>query len=254
MLNRIDDIKKVNELVTSSLKIGVITNCTLTPNQWHEEIENKTLFYYQFDGGVFFFRLRDYGYKLNYYIYNFDNIPKIQLDKPSYVEIVLRPKDNTQIVNSFENLGFKQLFTRIRMKNTIYEQKNLPKPEYIEPKKAYDFLNSVFDKKTACLPTIDELEQAEKQGLLLWRKNNENEITALLHVKQDRKKYEIRHLAVSENERKKGLALSLANEFISRFGHCQTLVWVREDYSAPKHIYEKTGFKPDGFKAIVMSN
>ena len=66
MLNRIDDIKKVNELVTSSLKIGVITNCTLTPNQWHEEIENKTLFYYQFDGGVFFFRLRDYGYKLNY--------------------------------------------------------------------------------------------------------------------------------------------------------------------------------------------
>lgn len=62
---------------------------------------------------------------------------------------------------------------------------------------------------------------------MLSRRGADGELEALLNVKRERRSYEIRQLAVSERARGKGLAQSLVEEFIARYGSSQLLVWVR---------------------------
>ena len=62
---------------------------------------------------------------------------------------------------------------------------------------------------------------------------------------------EIRHLAVAEDLRGSGLASALICAMLQACSNPLTRVWVREENTAARRVYEKNGFTPDGRTSVA---
>lgn len=253
-MTKITDITQLNKLVSSAFKVGVLTNCNMTPEKWKEEIKKGLLYFNSFDGGVLFFKKRDFGFLMNYYIYDLQNVSKEYFTDEIYTEVVMRENDSINIFETLKTAGFEHLFTRIRLKNVSKEQNSLNNCRIAPYKDIYSLMLSCFDEKTACIPSLEQLEKAAQNKMIIFKTDEKDKVIGFIHAQAERKKAEIRHLAVKENQRGKGIAKELVKEFNSRFKDYQKFVWVREDNEPAKHIYKKLGFEPDGFKSMVMCN
>ena len=251
-MRAIRELDEVNALISACLKPGVSTNCVLTGEDWRRELAAEALWAHQWPGGVLFFRRRPDFWRLSYYVTD----PAAPLDIPwpaedVVMETVLRPRDGAGLSDYWTSKGFSPLFRRLRMKRPGGGSEPLSPPPTVPPEEAEALLERCFDRRTACLPCREELAAACGAGQILTRRDGADRLTALLHAAPGRAGTELRHLAVAEDCRGTGLAGDLTAEFVRRFGDRSALVWVREDFSQARHIYEKNGFAPDGWTATV---
>lgn len=251
-MKKIEDLQAVNDLIAACLKPGVATNCVLTGEDWRRELAAGTLRACQWPGGVLFFRQRDGFWRLSYYVTDSSAAPEMDWPEEDVVmETVLRPRDGAGLSDYWTSLGFVPLFRRLRLKRPGGETEALPPPPAVTAEEAADLLARCFDRRTACLPHREALAAACAAGEILTRRDAAGRLTALLHAAPGRTGTELRHLAVEEDCRGTGLAGDLTAEFVRRFGARNATVWVREDFPQARHIYEKNGFAPDGWTAIV---
>jgi GNAT superfamily N-acetyltransferase len=104
-----------------------------------------------------------------------------------------------------------------------------------------------FSSLTGCLPDREELiRDISCGGVLLYGD------IGLLHHKTAKNKTELRHLCVSESARGQGIGEKLVLAYHSLTDGMRRNVWVREDFTPAKNIYEKCGYTADGMISHVL--
>lgn len=252
-MKRAVDYEQLSKEISNCFKPGISTNCTLSADSMKELIAKKQLWYYSWDGGLLLFIENGDIFSLYYYLLDDKVLPALSWPKKVVLEIPFRPKADKSIISFWEKIGFKNMFTRVRLVHTTQElEKQVEIPSRVEAQEAYSLLLSCFDVDTGCIPSVEQLEKDAMNGLLLSRRDKEGQLIALLQVQPKRRVAELHHLAVLPEYRGEGLAKALIQEFIECFGDKTLQLWVREDYAVARHIYEKNGFCPDGWTSEVM--
>lgn len=248
-MDRIADVKQMDTLISSVLRRGTLTNCPLPGAELRRASEAGELAYERWDGGLCILRNCGGFYRVSYYVTN----PAAEFSPAWDMDAVVEGAYSEAMDAFWRGAGFEFRFHRYRLSRAACEgaSKELPEPERVGAAEALGLLEAAFDRRTGCLPDMETLEWGSSERLMLSRRGADGELEALLNVKRERRSYEIRQLAVSERARGKGLAQSLVEEFIARYGSSQLLVWVRDDAPAARHIYEKYGFRADGRETAV---
>ena len=252
-MRQVRDEKELNAWLTEQLRPGVMTNCPLGGPALHRALEDGRLWGGSWEGGLFLFSRQEGFWRLAYYVRDRAVPPAIQwTEEDTVLEMPLRPGDAGGLMDYWQGLGFETAFVRLRLERPADGgQGDLPPPPPVEPGEALALLARCFDRETGCLPDREALAADCEQGLILTRRGEDGSLAALLRAQRSRRGTELRHLAADPALRGRGLAGALTEEFTRRFGGGRCTVWVREDCAAPRHIYEKNGFRPDGWRSVV---
>ena len=244
-MDKITDFAALRAAQSACLRPGLVTNCVLPAQALRELCESGQLFAERADGGLLLLA-RGTVDRLYFYVTDPSATPRLALPAGTVCEY---PYANAPALPEswFAALGFCRVLTRERRTRPAGEAPAGPSPcEEISAQAALEILNACFPRDTGCIPTLDELELAAREGRLLG-----TEQTAVLHAKPDRGAMELRHLAVLPDARGRGLASKLVRDFCARFGAQTCRVWVARDNAAARRIYEQNGFLPDGRMAQV---
>lgn len=262
MIKKIDDLKALSSIVFSHIKKNVITNTFLTSFEYQNEIVSHTLSYIEFDdsNNLYLIRERKNHIILNYYI-NDISFLKNELsiinnlfnDKIIVVEIPYKEEllaDNVKSI--FEECSYKFKINRIKMikefENSNYGGEIAFKNES-ESDIINRFLTNNFDEYTGCIPNIKTIEQRIKNNEIITIKED-NKIIGLLEFSNDAQYVLIKHLAIDENHRNKGLASSLINQLL-KISSKSICTWTTLGSNAEK-MYEKNGFYKSNYKSLVL--
>lgn len=244
-MDKITDFSTLRAAQSACLRPGLVTNCVLPAQALRELCESGRLLAERTDGGLFLLA-RGTVDRLYFYVTDSKTAPRLALPEGTVCEY---PYANAPALPEswFVALGFCRVLTRERRTRPAAEAPAGPSPwEGISAQAALEILNACFPRDTGCIPTLDELELAAREGRLLG-----TEQTAVLHARPDRGAMELRHLAVLPAARGRGLASGLVREFCARFGAQTCRVWAAQDNAAARRIYEQNGFLPDGRMAQV---
>lgn len=278
-MQRIKDYEELSKLIFSHLKKNVQTNTFLSKEEFESEIEFGNLFYFDTDIGLFLLREREEYYILNYYIYGsfgslIDESSAINLkeckekilvelknlNRPAVVEVVGKKamiSNYNYVVKFFEKLGMKEIVSRIRLSKET-QLVEFPKESNVQIEKATieeiaEIMNTFrmnFDKFYGCIPT-EEILKKEIENIYL-AKEAEN-IVGLLHKKEAKNASEIRHLAVNEEHRNKGIAKALLKKYlIDAKDFDNKTVWTAENNIIAQKVYEHFGYKQDEYISKVL--
>lgn len=243
------------------IKPGVITNNFMEKNDYLFEIKRGTLYYETWEGGLLLLRRRQGFSRMNYYLTGSDVFPELPEGEVLMTEPVFRSGDDGKEVSRFlNNLGFETLFQRARFMREAESGDAASSGGSCGAEKAgpedaesiYELLTSCFSAETGCLPERDQIPKLIEEGRLIRAGDDSGETAGVLHFKQAKKNWEIRHLAVSEKMRGRGLACGMAG-LCFRLNEGKTgLVWARQDYAPAMDFYRNAGYRPDGWTSAVM--
>ncbi|MBR4111169.1 MAG: GNAT family N-acetyltransferase [Clostridia bacterium] len=256
-MKRVDRYETISALISKQIRKGVKTNNFLTENDLKIEIENNSLYYYEYDGGLLILRDRTTHYILNYYINDITkNIEKI-FEKDVVVEIVSRPNNNdNEVIKYFEKQNFACCIERVRYAHTCDEIVDNDTADAIQlcktndAEKVYEILKENFDSYTGCIPTKERLiKDVENGNVYIYKDEN---IKGILHIDKSKISSEIKHLIVVENEREKGIATKLINKYFNEVNAKKKTVWTGKENNCARKFYEKCGYELDGYTSVVL--
>ncbi|MCI8284732.1 MAG: GNAT family N-acetyltransferase [Firmicutes bacterium] len=254
-MKKVTDYEQISALITKYMTAKTETNSSLIADDYREEISQGNLYVQNWNSGLLIFRQRKDFFRGNYYvILDTDRKPNIEWPETTIMEIVFRPGRSRYILDYWKDMGFEQIFERMRMTrlpetdiSTLDSQ--IPS---VTADEAEDILNECFDYRTACLPERKEIEADAEESRFLSRRSDEGDLSAMLRVSSKKSYYEIRQLCVRNQFRGSGLADQLTQEFTQRFGDKKCRVWVRKDFKETRKMYEKNGFTSDGWTSSVI--
>ena len=253
-MKQVTDQAALSAAISACFRPGMTTNCTLSGDTLRELVDRGALLSHRWPGGLLLAVRQEDSFCLYYYLTDPAIAPAPLWPDSVVLEIPHRPRDGGGSLAFWEALGFVPVFTRLRLQRPADSRSSepLPPPDPVEPEEADELLHCCFDYRTAFLPSREELAGESRSGCLLTRRDEAGQLCAILRALPGRRIVELRQLAARPDCQGQGLADSLAREFVRRFGGGLTQVWVREDFPAPRHIYEKNGFRPDGWTSDVL--
>lgn len=229
-------------LLTAQLKPGVYTNHFLSPAQCKAEIA-QGMWFESFDGSLCLFRRRDGHDLMTFYLQRDGELPRLRLPKTTVTEVVWREgKEGSAMraLSQLEQAGWKVLFHRDRRERPKEEAREIEQPQMGSEETAdavLAFLQSSFDSLTGCLPTQAQLASQIAMGEVVAQREN-GDIAGVLHFEKGRASSEIRHLAVREDQRGKGVASKLLREYLRRTDGAKA--WSGQDAAiSPRSIFTK---------------
>lgn len=290
-MNKVRNYEEISKLIFQNLKKDIVTNTFLTKTEYEDEINNDSLYYTAFEFGLLIYRSREKYYILNYYLRCEENLIeqlvnelKLTLEninKPIVVEIVAKTETDEKylfINKVFANAEFKVELKRIRftlkndanIKNDVNTENNLSctkkendfeKYEYQKPTiqdatNITKLLNENFNEYYGCIPTQDKLKEDIENGSIYIAVNDKvvmenKKIIGVLHIKIGKNNSEIRHLAVDKNYRKNGVASNLMSIYLNEDNSQTKTVWTGTENIYAQKVYEKYGYKKDGYASTV---
>ena len=256
-MRQIGDFGEISRLVTAHMKPGVFTNNFITSDQYRAEISSGTLYAHEWDGGLLFLRKRDGWHLLTFYVHDVEAAPGVELPPDTVTEIAQKPGGAASIAVGFwEQAGLNPEFERIRMARSAGSE-SVPGDHTAHIVREADFdgvlalLNGSFDPSTGCLPTETELRDDIMQGNVLCVKDST--VCGVLRTVTRSASVEIRQLAVREDMRGRGVAKSLVQAFVERYGDKKSTVWLIDGNAPALHVYTSAGFALDGWKSTVLT-
>ena len=255
-MEQIERYSALSMLLTAQLKPGVYTNHFLSPAQCEAEIE-QGMWFEPFNGGICLFRRREDHDLMTFYLQRDGELPRLELPKTTVTEVVWRDgKEGSAMraIAQLEQAGWSVLFHRDRRerpKEEAYAQEQPQMNTEETPDAVLAFLQSSFDPLTGCLPTQAQLASQIALGEVVAQRED-GEIVGVLHFEKGRASSEIRHLAVREDRRGKGVASKLFKEYLRRTDGAKSLVWARRGNLPAEHFYESHGYRCDGWHSAVL--
>lgn len=262
-MQKVDSTEALAALLDAQLRRGVRTNNFLTAADYGREM--KTGLWVQASGDALcMFRDRKTHYILNFYLQPGTSLNLPNLDKPIVTELPYRPKDAAAMLATAEDfcaLGFREVLRRTRRTRPASPAAAVPQaaPQawrchaapLCRKSAADEFLRQAFSAYTGCLPTEDILAAALDAGQILCAEDAHG-ICGLLHFAPGRAASEIRHLAVREDCRRRGVASALFDAYLAETGGQKSLVWATTGNIAAEHFYETHDYRPDGWNSVVL--
>lgn len=253
---QITDYSDLAALAETCLRPGVYTNVMVTRDKFAGEIAAGTLSA-KLDGHNLLIAVRRSDHvRLYFYINDLTRPLYSGFDVPAVTEIAFRiAGDRTVPVREyFEGCGFSRLLRRIRLSRPAGLPASAVPSGIVYPTDTAEisaFLTASFSPLTGCLPAEAEILSAmgEKRFLAL---RDDRGLAGLIHLCPERNAAEIRHLAVREDLRGRGLARRLVSAGLSAMPHKLFRVWVREDLTPAHSVYASAGFSPDGWASQVF--
>ena len=256
-MERIDRYETLADLASRHMTKGVRANTMVSQAEYGRAVETGSLLVQETPAGLLLARDRGDHFRFNFYLTDITEPLGADLPSPAVTEVAYRPRDLglQEAVTYLQDQGFALLFERIRMSRPagLPEEETSPvhtaQPQ--EAQATMAFLRENFSPLTGCLPNKKELKDDITLGYVLLLKE-EGSITGLLHFSFDGKSGEIRHLAVREDQRGKGLTRPLIAGFLRAIHGGKSTVWLRADFHPAQAAYGRMGFTPDGRRSAVL--
>ena len=191
-LKRIVDYDEISPLVRAYFKVGMVTNIFMKEEDYRQLIAEKALYYYQYEGGLFFFKKRSTDFLCFFQIVNLEmkpdveemfkiseNLPpvnqmndktmgqngpesmNINHDRVVVLEIVQRPQDHNfgRVKQFFESLGFQVCLGRERLKlDTRFINEEELEVTYEQFSKAKKKSKEIIFPQNVGFATIEDIE------------------------------------------------------------------------------------------------
>ncbi len=254
---KITDELEVGQLIASSLAPGIFSNHTLSGDAVERAVKENNLYMIKMHPGVLFFRKYDGTWRMTGAFLPDSVVP--EMEERTVTEIAFREKDAEKAEFYAQKIcgaGFHILFLRKRRTR----QKLETLPEGLEPVLAgpgdepavRQIMKEAFDPDAGCVPNIRETQTIVQEGKVLCVRGDKGDILGILHFETANLSSEIRHLAVREDCRGRGIAQKLLDMYAIRTEGRKSHVWTRLGNTAAEHIYEKNGYKADGYQSMVL--
>ena len=256
-MERIDRYETLADLASRHMTKGVRANTMVSQAEYGRAVATGSLLVQETPAGLLLARDRGDHFRFNFYLNDITGPLGNALPSPAVTEVAYRPRDLglQEAVTYLQDQGFALLFERIRMSRPagLPEEETAPvhtaQPQ--EAQAVMAFLRENFSLLTGCLPNEEELAEDLDQGRVILLKEEEA-ILGLLHFSFDGKSGEIRHLAVREDQRGKGLTQPLIAGFLRAIDGGKSTVWLRADFPPAQAAYGRMGFTPDGRRSAVL--
>ncbi len=255
-MRKIENFAQISDLLNAQLKRGVITNHFLRGDDYAREIANG-LYLHEADGALLLFRERGDHLVMTFYLHPNAVLSLPETDKPVVTELSCRAKDADAMADAaaqFARLGFCEVLRRTRRTRSaaLVSTETTAFPAQESDFFAVSrFLRAQFSPLTGCLPTEDDLRENLRRGETVITRD-ENGISGVLHFAVSRAASEIRHLAVREDCRGRGLADALLTAYLTATNGVRSQVWARTGNLPAEHFYEKHDYRPDGWTSVVL--
>ena len=256
-MRRIESLEELARAAGGYLRPGVTANGMVTGEKFGDDIRAGRLHMEADEDNLWLAVHREDHIRLYFYLNDLNNPLGEHFDSPVVTEIAFR--GNGEKLPPLEGLlalcGLKPVFRRVRLARPpeLPEDTPVPVTRPADAKAVYGFLRANFSPLTGCLPTLDQVlaGMADKRFLAL---EDEKGIAGLLHMTHEKNGVEIRHLAVREDLRGRGLAGRLVAAGLANHLGELCRVWVREDYDSAGRVYAGAGFRPDGWRSLVFQS
>lgn len=249
------DYRNLSRLVMSHFKPGAVTNNFMGKSDYVSEIENGTLYYEAFPGGLLIFRKRQGFYRLNYSVSDSACFPRLPEDAAFVTEHVFRPDAPAEIPEFLHAAGFRPLISRVRLARAPGDAGQADGARFADVRDAAQvdaLLRACFDARTGCLPEWQELMHDLENQTIVCAEDDNGNVAGVLHFRVEKGASELRHLAVAETMRRRGVAGQLFSRYIRAIPDRKGLVWVRSDNAPALAFYTKCGYRPDGWTSAVL--
>lgn len=258
-IRKAETCEEVTDLVKKWFRPGVCTNLFLSAQELKREAELGTLYYGLWPQGFLLLRKREGFFRGAYQFLPGEACPKLPDELHVILEIPARPKDKTvpEAREFWKSGGFTPVLERLRYAKDLNNTPDLSAPEgkIVSAKgklvrEALSFLQAHFDPLTGCLPSFEELSQDQAFCLL----DEGGAVAGVLHAAFGKASSEIRHLAVRKELRGRGYGGELIRAYESQCPSPKSLVWTGKENSAARRLYDKRGYSPDGWTALVLEH
>ena len=270
-MKKVNDLNHFSTLVKSIKQDGkqVHTNCYLMPDTITRYIQRNRIFWEANANGVVFLCEEMDFYYLYFYIsepLQFDTPVQFEpLDKPIVIDLAgteaqwlhsLVKVEEFWITHGFKHYkNYKRLSLDLPLgdRRSIYQldlDTTLYKLAYAQPsdiQDLYDLWRNTLDIYSTPLPDDDEMHELVNNMHILCVFTKENKLAGATVQKINGKTCFIWHMAVSEEHRRRGLAMALLVYSILENSHVQRYyVWVYERNTSVINLDLAVGFRFDG--------
>ena len=256
-MRRTESTAELAGLIKNYFRPGVKANFPLNAEKFESDIKSGALFTEETASGLFIFKERE-DFRIMYFMAS-DMSALPALDGKTVCEIPYRAgKRDAVIEDAFRIAGFENVLERVRLTRGVASA-DMPDDGELDvhragegdAEKAYGLFSDCFSRYTGCLPTPDDLKNDAEAGKLICAFKG-GELIAALHSDNEKKTAEIRHLAVREDVRGRGIAGIITKYYLNTVNGMRCTVWTGRDNSAAIKNYENCGFEPDGYMSCVM--
>ena len=254
-MKKIDSTAALNDGINKILakSSAICTNFFLPADETERAVVSGEIFTEAWDGGILIFRKRETYFRTYFYLADPAAPVTCEIPAPAVLEIPYRDRDEAakNAVRGFTDAGFAPLFQRIRMTrrgSEVYADSDAVRASADDTEKLKVLFRENFHPLAGCIPTDAELSDEIRAGHIL----TDDACAGLLHFTEGKAGTELRHLAVEEAHRNRGIGSALVRAYLGLCGVKKSTVWVRDDNDAAKKTYEKHGYRADGMKSAVL--
>lgn len=259
-MKKIEQLEELSPMLTAQWKRGVIANASLSAQTFRKEILAGTLYVQELPEGLLLFRRRGEFDRMSFFLQPQADFADWKPERTTVLEIAVREKDTAlkQSEDLWQAMGFSCVLRRVRM-SVQFDQEPLPADEtYLireaaqqDREQIQELLQANYNPMTACLPTDAEMDEAIAASDVLVAKTPEGKLLGVHHTRCSGNMTECRHIAVTPEMRRRGIGESLLFADYRRKRTRRYMLWVAEDNIPARKLYEKIGYKPDGWKSSV---
>jgi GNAT superfamily N-acetyltransferase len=260
----IDNLEKVNQLISDYNRKKCISNNYLLTSQFESLIENKKLYEVASNDNLILLVDRVISFQVFYHINNLEEPILVDVNKLLMMEIVYKGEQPSLIKDFWTRSGFAEHLTRINLA-LIYNQRNvLPNIDNkllikiadneFESKSTTYLFESDLDRYTGDLKTYEEINQYVKNKNILCA-YYENEFCGALQFEFKQSICWLGHIAINSKYRGKGIANALVSTYIElnkQTEDSKYQLWVIDNNIPAVSLYNKFGFKHTGKSTVSM--
>lgn len=257
-MEKITELNKLKAAIRRHFRGGMATNFTLSEAEIFCELKSGGLFIEESPDCLYILRERDGHRILNYYV-NSLPLPPVP-DGLTVCEITARGRENLRrdIISAFEDAGFTPLFERVRLVRQAgraepngggaYELSAAGESDIAGVSSLFA---SCFDRLTGCISSESVLAGRIAAGSVFIAKRD-GSVAGAVETAADKGFTEIRHLAVRENDRGRGLGGELVRYYLNETGGRKSFVWTEPGKPAAYKTYVNCGYTEDGNVSLVL--
>ncbi len=259
-MEQIKSFDRICSLISSCMKKGVKTNNFLTAEDYRADIASGSLFCHTWSGGLIVLRRRAGYSRLYFHIFEPFSTPDIKINELTVLELPFRPGDSEgELLSYWKSVGFNARLNRIRLQRSgtspcpeTDTNMEIKRPQPSELGMLAGLYENCFDRYTGCIPDMDELRAIIDGGSIFCTRAPDKSIGGFIEFTRSSSKSRIRHLAVREDMRGRGISKALISFYLRSITPTRSLVWTAEDNEPAQRAYSGCGYSRDGWRSVVL--